>query len=162
MTNVRTRDDRRPWPAAAGAALGSPAKAHTRLPNAASRFASTPVPPSHPSIFSAVYYTKVTLEPGTGIPKTKVFLCTQVEKGCLPGARALRSNEEAKFNLLPLRLSRISAPFVLYFVSLVVFSPVVLTGIERRETLTLSKLLLFGEITLQWKSGRVFFPLVDK
>lgn len=52
----------------------SPAEAHTRVSSAASRFASMPGLLTS-KLFSAVYYTKVILEPGTRIPKTKLFLC---------------------------------------------------------------------------------------
>lgn len=55
-------------------------------------------------LFSAVYYTKVILEPGTRIPKTKVFLCMEVEKGCMLRVSALQFYKEVKFNLLPLLL----------------------------------------------------------
>lgn len=60
----------------------SPAKAHTGVSNAESRLASMPGL-HHIPVIQAVYYTKVILEPGTRIPKTKLFLCMEVEKRLL-------------------------------------------------------------------------------
>lgn len=100
-------------------------------------------------LFSAVYYTKVILEPGTRIPKTKLFLCMEVEKRLLAGSESpsLLWRGEIQSTAALLFPCFCSIFFILF--PFFVFSSVVLTGIQWGETLTLSKQLSFwGENTL--------------